>query len=189
MLSFSHEPSSTWGSPPGCSAEPGPRPLSQRLVAPSPRRMDQTPAPAAPVGAAGGEWGCADRPATAFLLSHHYHHPLGYEPQIPRDLPPCQPSEQSHTASCIPPMGYPMVPVHSPSPKSKSVAFLQTVPSSSMCISVPPSPWPPHQTPGVLLDTHPTPTTSPSSVPLGPPSQLSWGHSISHLSTWAKSSC
>lgn len=147
MLSFSHQPSSTRGSPPGSSAEPGPRPLSQRLVALSPWQMDQTPAPAAPLGVAGGEWGCADHPATAFLLSHHYHHPLCYEPQISRDLPPFQPSEQSHTASCIPPMGYPTVPVHSPSPKPKSFAFLQTIPSSAICISVPPPPWSPQPDP------------------------------------------
>lgn len=120
---------------------------SQRLVALSPRQMDQTPAPAAPLGAAGGEWGCADHPATAFLLSHHYHHPLCYEPQISRDLPPYQPSEQSHIASCIPPMGYPTVPVHSPRPQSKSVAFLQTIPSSAICISVPPPPWSPQPDP------------------------------------------
>lgn len=40
--------------------------------------------------------------------------------------------------------------------------------------------------PGIMPDTHPMPSTGQSPVPLGPPSPLSSGRSISHLSTWSR---
>lgn len=188
MLSFSHQPSSTWGSPPGSSAEPGPRPLSQRLVAPSPWQMDRTPAPAAPVGAAGGEWGVltvllqpSSCPTITLLWAMKPKSP-GTSPHINLLSSPIQPAAyllwNSPWSQCTH-----QVQSQNQLPFCKQFPLL---PSASQFHLLPGHP---SQTPGVLVDTHPIPTTSQPSVPLGPPSQLSSDHSISHLSTWVRSGC
>lgn len=147
-----------------------------------------TPAPAAPVGAAGGEWGVltvllqpSSYPTITLLWAMKPKSP-GTSPHINLLSSPIQPAAyllwNSPWSQCTH-----QVQSQNQLPFCKQFPLL---PSASQFHLLPGHP---SQTPGVLVDTHPIPTTSQSSVPLGPPSQLSSDHSISHLSTWARSGC
>lgn len=176
MLSSTHQPSSTWGSHSWWQCR------AQTCIPNAGARQPSAPAHAAPMGAAGGERARAARPAAAFFQPCPYHHPCTREP---KSLTTSTHINRYSEGSLICPAGYPLWDVPQPhcthQVQSQICHFPPNSPllhlhlGSTACLVTE------ARLLGVRLDTHSTPTTSQSPVPLVPPSQLPSGFSIFHL--------